>query len=167
MALFSSREVHAHRSDSHAPLLQSPWAQRGYLEKVLARKPAPGAGLGLILSKYRESAVQTRAMNQRAERERTLGWLEAKMVLGLLEGDPKRTRFYQELSAGGLEKQMRDGRGAEAGGLMTRPLERRFGPLALGLQTRLGALSLNRLEALAKDLVGFECLAVLGTGLPV
>lgn len=95
------------------------------------------------------------------------------MSLELQEVDLKRTRFYQDVFAqgheedreqgrdGGREQGLREGHRAQARGLVTPPLRRRFGPLVPGLAARLEALPSGPLEALTEDLPGMESLADL------
>jgi len=156
-----------------------------YLDEVLAQSPDPGPGLGLIgliLAEPADSARQARELYRSAAAERAwiLNWVETilvyklptlsreeiKMVLDLQEVDLKRSRFYQEIFAEGREEGheegrdqgVTEGRRSEARQLVDRLLRRRFQSLPAAIEPRLSALSLERLELLAEDILGFGSL---------
>jgi predicted transposase YdaD len=74
--------------------------------------------------------------------------LEEGRQEGRLEG-------RQEGRLEGREEGLEAGRRQEAAALATRQLNRRFGSLDEGIQERLSALSIQRLEQLAEDLLDF------------
>jgi predicted transposase YdaD len=92
---------------------------------------------------------------------------EILMIVGLPLQELRHTRAVQEILEEGREEGRLEGRlegreeGLEAGrrqeaaALATRQLNRRFGSLDEGLQERLSALSIQRLEQLAEDLLDF------------
>jgi predicted transposase YdaD len=154
------------------------------LDELLAAAHVPGPGLeltGLILSKPPESAARARALVQGAAEER--GWIldwaerilayklpqlsreEIKMILELQDAELKRSRFYQEVLAEGREEGRmegrKEGRRQEASGLVLRLLRRRFGSMGRQMQARIVDLSIDQMESLAEDLLGFEQLSDL------
>jgi len=176
VVLYPSRSADTGGVIPFAPLLESPWVRRVYLDDLLAAAHAPGPGLeliGLILSSPPESAARARVLVRGAGKER--GWIldwaetilayklpqlsreEIKMILELQDAELKRSRFYQEVLAEGRE----EGRRQEASGLVLRLLRRRFGSLGRQVQARIVDLSVDQMESLAEDLLGFEQLSDL------
>jgi predicted transposase YdaD len=92
---------------------------------------------------------------------------EILMIVGLPLQELRHTRAVQEILEEGRQEGRQEGRlegrqeGLEAGrrqeaaALATRQLNRRFGSLDEGIQERLSALSIQRLEQLAEDLLDF------------
>jgi predicted transposase/invertase (TIGR01784 family) len=175
VVLFPSRGADSGAVVPFAPLLESPWIRRVYLDELLAEAHAPGPGLELIrliLSKPSESAVRARALLQSAGDQR--GWIldwaetilvyklpqlsreEIKMILELQDAELKRSRFYQEVLAEGREEGREEGRRHEASSLVLRLLRRRLGSVDRRAEARIVDLSVDRLESLAEDLLGFE-----------
>jgi predicted transposase/invertase (TIGR01784 family) len=180
VVLFPSRGADAGGVIPFAPLLESPWVRRVYLDELLAAAPVPGPGLeliGLILSKPPESAARARVLVQGAgeEREWILDWAETilayklpqlsreeiKMILELQDAELKRSRFYQEVLAEGREEGREEGRRQEASALVLRLLRRRFGAMGRQVQARIVDLSVDQMESLAEDLLDLEQLSDL------
>lgn len=72
---------------------------------------------------------------------------------------------YREIYGMGQQEGLRQGRQAEAAAMTQRLLQRRFGPLASEQQTRIQALPLAELEALADALLDFQSSADVGAWL--
>lgn len=72
---------------------------------------------------------------------------------------------YREIYGIGQQEGLRQGRQAEAAAMTQRLLQRRFGPLASEQQTRIQALPLAELEALADALLDFQSSADVGAWL--
>jgi predicted transposase/invertase (TIGR01784 family) len=184
VVLYPSRSADTGGVIPFAPLLESPWVRRVYLDEFLAAAHVPGPGLeliGLILSKPPESAARARVLVRGAgeERDWILDWAETilayklpqlsreeiKMILELQDAELKRSRFYQEVLAEGREEGRvegrEEGRRQEASGLVLRLLRRRFGAMGRQVQARIVDLSVDQMELLAEDLLGFEQLSDL------
>lgn len=133
-------------------LIQCPEREALSLARQLAQRPGECAPLALSRQEWLDF-IETILVYKlpRLSRE------EIQRMIGLQDVELKQTRFYQDVFAEGCQEGLEKGRQEGEFALVSRLLQRRFGPLlSADLSRRVQALPLERLEALAEALLDFS-----------
>jgi predicted transposase YdaD len=115
------------------------------------------------------SAYQFQSVELKVYKMPALSREEIQRMIGLPEVDLKQTRFYQDVFTEGRQEGrqegLQEGRQEEALALVLRLLRRRLGNLDATVESRLAALTLPQIEALADALLDFTTVSDLETWL--
>ncbi len=178
VVVYPRRATESAGEAAYATTLANPWVHRVYLDTDLPETAAATPGIGLIrliLAKPEVSATQARELvhNAGAQRGWILDWVETilvyklpklsreeiHMLLDLKDPDLRKSRFFQEVYAEGLDEGRQEGREEgrrKEAALVLRLLRRRLGPLTKATEGRIAALSSSQLESLGEALLDFE-----------
>lgn len=178
VVLYAKHSYEPEQVEAYQALLNSPFVRRFYLDRLPRDQRSLSLGLlQLVVEPPATATAQAREVLERAERLPTsvpssviielvetimvykfpqLSSQEIAQMLGLAES-AKQTRVYQE----GREEGREEGHQAGEAAFALRLLKRKFGTLDPELETRIQALSISQLEALANSLLEFSELADL------